>query len=143
MADQSLSFNPRQVTFTFMGVLIKGYADGVFIEVTRDEDSYTKVVGAAGDGARIKTNNKAGKVKLTLLQTSLSNDVLSGAQQLDELSGTGHGALAIKDLNGASLVFCAEAWLMKPVDVKYGKDHQAREWTFDTLEMQVFAGGNA
>lgn len=143
MADQSLSYNPRQVTVTFMGTLMRGYADGTFIEASRDEDSYTKVVGAAGDGLRIRTNNKGGKIKLTLLQTSLSNDVLSAAQQLDEQSGTGHGALMVKDLNGNSLLIATEAWVMKPVDLKFGKDHQAREWTFDTIEMQVFAGGNA
>lgn len=143
MADQSLTFNPRQVTVTFMSVLLKGYADGVFIKVERDEDSYTKVVGAAGDGARVKNLNRAGKVTLTLLQTSLSNDVLSGAQQLDELSGTGHGALLIKDLNGASLAIATEAWVMKPAAIEMAKEIQHREWVFDTLELQMFVGGNA
>lgn len=135
----SLSPDPSKYSVTFMGALIKGIQS---IKITRDEDSYMKQIGAAGDGARIKNLNKAGSVELVLMQTSFSNDVLSGAQQLDELSGTGHGALLVKDLNGGTFAIATEAWVKKPVEAELGKELKDRAWTLDTLELNLFIGGN-
>lgn len=140
MPAQSMSLDPSKYSVTFMGVLITGIQS---IKITRDEQSFKKQVGTQGDGARIKNLNKAGKVEVALMQTALSNDFLSAQQQLDELSSTGHGALLVKDLNGATFAMATDAWLDKPAEIELGNEFHDRPWTFETLLLAVFGGGNA
>ena len=80
------TYDPKQVVISIGGVPISGYADGTFLLIDRDENAFTKVTGADGTSTRVKSNNRAGSMTLTLKQSSPSNDVLSGFATLDELS---------------------------------------------------------
>lgn len=137
------TFDPKLVVLTFMGVPITGYADDTFINAERDEDAFNKNVGAQGDVARVKTNNKSGSVTIVLQQTSLSNDFLSGIAAVDENLGTGIGALMGKDIGGSTVMFSAAAWIRKLPATPMSKELQTREWIIDCGKLELNVGGNA
>jgi hypothetical protein len=137
------TYDPKQVVITIGGVPMSGFADGTFLEVQREDDGYTKVVGADGYTTRTRSNNRSGSITLTLKQSSPSNDVLSGFAILDEATNTAVLPIFIKDLSGNSVFFSAQGWVKKFANSTYGKDLDNREWTIDCADFDVFVGSNA
>lgn len=143
MAPRTATYDAGLVVITFGPHVVTGYNDGSFVKASRDEDTFTKRVGADGFGTRVRMRNKGGSVELTLEQTSPSNDFLAATLAADELLGTGVMPLVVKDLNGTTVVAAAEAWIRKSADVEEGKDATSRTWILDTCVLDLFAGGNA
>lgn len=136
------TYDPAQVLITIGGVPMGGFADGTFLLIDRDEDAFTKVTGADGTSTRVKSNNKAGTLTLTLKQSSPSNDVLSGFAALDELSNTGVVPVLVKDIGGDSVFFSATGWVQKYPASEFGKEINNREWILDLVDVDIFVGGN-
>lgn len=136
------TYDPKKVTVLFGGVPIGGFADGVFINISRSNDSFTKHSGADGDLTRVKQNDKSGECVITLAQSSASNDYLTGVAIADELTNDGVLPLLVKDLTGRSTFVSAFAWIKKPADSGFGKSIENREWTLDLSDLQMFVGGN-
>lgn len=135
------TYDPKNIIANVFGIPLTGWADGSFIKVTRDEDTFSKQVGAGGEIARTRNRNRGAKITFSLMATSPENDLLSAQAKLDEATGMGTGAVQIKDLNGTTQVDAAEAWISKPADVEFGKEVGAREWTIDVADLNTFAGG--
>lgn len=136
------TFDPKSVVITIGGIPISGYADGTFLEITADNQQFSKVVGADGYTTRVKSNNYGGVMTLTLAQTSPSNDYLSGILHLDRASNTGVVPILIKDLSGTTVIFSATAWIQQFPDVSFGNEMNNRAWTFDLAEIDIMIGGN-
>jgi hypothetical protein len=136
------NYDPAEVQVVFAGIKIGGFADGTFVTVARDNPSFNSIVGSDGEGARAKSNDRSATVTVTLVQTSDSNDALSAAMNLDELSGDGVGALMIKDNSGRTLVQAETAWLEKPADLEFAREITNREWSIKTNELVGLWGGN-
>ena len=136
------TFSPADHVVNFQGFELSGFADGTFIEASFDSPAFSDVAGADGEVARAASADERGKVTITLLQTSQSNDVLSGRLALDRLTKVAFGPVLIKDLRGTTLVQGAEAWLEKSADVSLSKEVQGRAWTIRVAHLQVFVGGN-
>jgi hypothetical protein len=134
--------DPSKYVYSFNGSLIGGYMDGTMIEISRDEDSFMLKVGADGKQARSMNLNRAGKIKVTLMQTSPSNDVFAAALAVDELTGAGTGAVLVQDLLGRSRAQGGEAYVLKPADVQFGKEILGREWTVVVPNLNLYVGGN-
>ncbi len=107
------NYSPDQVDVIFKGITITGFADGTFIEVEREVDTFTKKVGSLGDVARTKSLNKSGKITITLMDTHPVNDALAVVIGEDEQFGTSFGAFSMKDRSGSTQVRATEAWCMK------------------------------
>ncbi len=137
------TYDPKAVIITIGNVPISGFSDGTFLEIARDEATWTKVVGADGYVTRGKTNNFTGTMTLTLKQSSPSNDVLSTFMALDEVSGTGIVPILVKDLSGNSTYFTAQGWVRQFATSTFGKDINDREWTIDLADVDIFVGSNA
>lgn len=135
------SYNPSLVTMTWAGQIIGGFAEGTFIEVERNEDAFSLVVGAGGEAARVMNRNRSGRVTLTLLASSQSNDVLSAIQNTDELSATGVAPLFLKELNGTTACHSENAWLMRPANVERAKEMSEVQWVFECEDLNMFVGG--
>jgi len=136
------TLDPAKVVISVGGVPISGYADGTFIRVERSSDMFSKVIGADGKTARAKSNDRSGTVILTLLQTSPSNDVLSGLAILDELQNSGVVPIGATDLSGATTIFSGTGWVRKMPDWEAGKEIGNIEWTIDCADLEIFIGGN-
>lgn len=136
------NYDPGRIIITFKGAQIQGYAEGVFVKATRNEESFKAQSGAGGDVVRVRNRNKMGQVVITLQAASDSNDILQAFADVDELTGLGYGPLMIKDLNGTTLILAEKAWVVKPADGEYGADAPNREWTIECAELDMKNGGS-
>jgi len=126
-------YDPKKVIVTFGGVPLTGFTDGKFIEVTpNDADGFKKSVGADGEVVRSQSNDNTHGVAVTLMQSSLSNNYLSGVRTTDKLTGKVKLPLSITDLNGVSMHFWPQAWIKGDPTWGYGKEAEERQWSFDT-----------
>ena len=127
------NYDPKKVVVTFGGVPMGGYTDGDFIEIApSDADGFKKQVGSDGEVGRSQSSDNTHNVTITLMQSSLSNNHLSGIRTADKLTGKMKLPLSITDLNGTSLHFWPEAWIKGDPTWGYGKEMKERQWTFDT-----------
>lgn len=133
------TYDPAEVLTTFFGIPLTGFADGTFVEVDYNEDAFTLMVGAGGETARARSQNRSGTVTFTLMASSPCNDLLSAVAIADRASGLGVGPVGIKDNNGTSLVAGANAWVKKMPKVEYAKEVGSRQWVLecDALDMLV------
>jgi len=138
------NYDPAKLIQVLAGIPITGYADGTFVTVVRNEDSFTLRVGATGEACRARSNNKSARITFTLLQSSATNDLLSGLSNLDEMSpgGDGIGPYSLNDLFGSTKLIAEKAWIVKPADVTYSQDVETREWTIETDSLTGNVGGN-
>lgn len=123
--------------------IISGFADGEALSIELDDDLYQKQTGADGDVARSRRHGLAGNAKITLMQTSPSNDVLSAYSILDQTLNAGVVPLTVKDLLGRTAIFAPYAWVKKPAPASFGKELTNREWVLDLATVELFIGGNA
>ena len=134
------NYSPDEINFTFKGVTIRGFQDGTFLDVERSSDGFHKHVGSLGDVARTKDLDQTGKVTLTLMQQSPSNDVLNGFADQDEVTGLGYGTLAITDNNGLMKVHGSIAWIVKRPKLDRAKESGATVWVFEVADMELENG---
>ena len=140
---QPTTFDPSQVIITWGAILFSGYADGSFVKVTRNSDTFKTTVGADGTVARTRSADKSGNVEIDLMQSSATNDLISAQAAADELTGAAAAPLQIKDLMGRTLVIAKLAWVRKPADVEFGKELGSRKWVFDCDRLDLsHIGGN-
>lgn len=134
-------YDPGSIVLSWGSILAQGYAKGTFVKVARDEDAFSKDVGADGEVSRARNRNRAGSVTFTLMQASATNDAFSAQAQADELLGTGVAPLLIKDLFGTTLLRAPNAWIRKKADVEFGKEQGDREWILDCDQLLGNVGG--
>lgn len=134
------TYDPKDYSLIIGGHIVEGFADGTFMTAARNNDTWALTMGADSEGARAKSNDKSGTYVFTLLQTSLSNTVLSGFHNADELNNGGQVPVLIKDNNGDTVIESATAWVRKPADVELGKEITNREWTVETDNMSMLVG---
>lgn len=137
-----LTYDPGSVIVSIGGANMSGFADGTFVVVEREEDSFVKHVGADGEVSRSKSNNKSGSLTLTLASTSNSNAVLSGFATVDENTGDGIVPVLVKDASGTSVYFAGEAWVRKPANAEFGNEVGDREWVLDLASVEMLTAGN-
>src|SRR5947209_4167245 len=125
--------DPKKYPLSIAGFTIGGYAPGTVIEISRDEDDFKDLAGADGEVAVMQNADERGTVKITLLQTSASNDILSALAAVNK-GGTiagltlGKGSLQCKDLQGRMVCSSETAWVKKPADVTLGDEILTRVW---------------
>jgi hypothetical protein len=136
------TYDPKNVSVIVGGQTMSGFGDGTFVKFGRDENMWNKKIGVDGEGTRAKSNNKAGFMEISLMQSSASNDVLSGFAAADELSNTGAVPVLIRDNNGRTLATCLTGWVVKYPDTEFAKEVTVRTWRIETDELAIFIGGN-
>lgn len=118
---------------------LTGFAEGSFISIEKDEDSITPVVGAKGNVAVARSNNRMYTVTLTLDQTSPSCadlDKLEAGFKRFEISVTNKSDAGSSDANAIDETFRAsEAMVKKPAGRTYSSEIETREY-----EIQAFIG---
>lgn len=136
------TYNAADVDVIFNGHVVSGKADGTFVTIARNNQSWNLAVGSDGEGARAKSNDKSGTVTVTVMQSSITNDLFSGFSLADELNGDGVGALLVKDRSGRTLCAAETAWIQKPADAAFAREIESREWVIETDALDMFVGGN-
>lgn len=137
------NYDPSRVAISWMGINITGFADGTFVEAERDEDGFSKYIGADGKVCRTRSLNRSGSITVTLMASSEVNDLLEVLATIDENVGLGGvGPLMIRDLNGNTKCRATEAWVKKKPKVERAKEAGTVVWVFDCAVLETTAGGN-
>lgn len=137
-----LTYDPDQISVIVGGQIMSGFGDGTFVSVDRNSDAFTLQMGATGAGTRSKSNNRSGRITVSLQQTSESNDALQAFATADELSNSGTFPVLVKDNQGRSLYAAEIAWVVKVPTGAYATENSNREWILETDNLEVFTGGN-
>lgn len=139
---QFFNYDPQRVSFSHQGINVTGFADGTFIEVEHSEDAFTMHVGATGDVARVQNRNRTGKITITLMATSPSNDALL-AKHLDDLqNGDGAGPSMVKDASGGTKCQASTSWIMKAPKVERAKESGNVVWVIECADLKIEPRGN-
>jgi len=136
------TYDPKKVLVLFGPIAMSGYADGSFVKVARNSPTWKTHTGADGEGARSKSNDRSGKVTVTLMQSSPVNALLSATAAADELANAGVYPLFVKDNSGRSLHAAANAWIEQLPESDYARELGVREWIFASENLQSFDGGS-
>ena len=138
------TYDPKLVTVIYGGVLITGFADGTFVKVSRNSDTFSLQMGVDGHATRTKSNDNSGKFEVTLSQASPSNPILYALWKIDQMAPLGVGVkpMIVKDLSGSSLHAAPTTWIVKPSDAEYAKEAGSRVWMFETDLMDGLVGTN-
>jgi hypothetical protein len=136
------TYDPGQIVIAVGAAIASGFSEDSVVEVARDEQSFTKHVGADGEATRSRNRNKGGTIKIKLMRTSSFNDVLAAKLAQDEATGTGVFPVTVKDLNGTTLHFSDAAWVQKPADDSFEAEVNDREWVLDCGDLEMFPGGS-
>jgi hypothetical protein len=139
------TYDPGRQVLVVNGVQIQGFAPGTFIKVSRMTPTFSSKAGADGQVVRTKSRDKRGKIEITLLQTSLSNDYLSSLAVTDEQAdgaSTAVGPSMVKDLNGTTFATGANTWVVQPADLELAAEAGDRTWTLECDNLQIVVGGS-
>ena len=136
------TYDPGQILVAAGGNILGGFSEDSVVEVERAEATFITHVGADGEVTRTRNRNRSGTVKVKLLRTSPSNDVLSAYALADEKFGTGVFPLTVQDMLGTTLHFGGNAWVERPPADAFEKEVNEREWTIAVGDLDMFAGGS-
>lgn len=136
------NYSPDQVDIVFKGIPITGFADGTFVEIEREVDTFTKKVGSLGDVARTKSLNKSGKITITVMDTHPVNDALAGVLSDDEQDGSGIGAFTMKDRAGLTIAQATDAWCMRVPKITRAQVTANVVYVFEAASIFLQHGGS-
>lgn len=138
------TYDAGEVAVIFAGSPITGGADGDFVSIEQNEDSFALVMGSDGEGARSKSNNRSARITITVLSTSAANAFLSALHNTDIRTANGDGIapLLIKDNSGFSLYTADKAWIVKPPTAAFSREIGTREWVLETHDLINNTAGN-
>jgi len=122
------TYNPKKVTCALGVHIVSGYADDSFISIEPAGDGTSYVVGADGEIARSIDPSNVFTLKLSLLQSSATNEYLKKMYKKDQTDGSGTFPVNINDLLGKEKFVGAVAWVTKPASWGRGKTQGNREW---------------
>jgi hypothetical protein len=135
-------YDPADYKIVVHGVPITGFADGTFVAVERNEDTFKLSIGANGDPVRSKSHNRSGKITVTLMQNHPDNDFLSQRAILDEQTSAAIGPTLMKHLRGSTSYNAPNSWITKMPKAEHGKEAGNIEWVIETDALEMFIGGN-
>lgn len=121
---------------------LRGKSEGSFVKLARDEDSFSKKVGADGEVSRAATANKSGTVEVTLDATSEDNAYLQQLMNTDENTKNGIVPVKVIDNSGTFVGLSTQSWVRKPADQDLGRDVKERTWILDCASLELTGGGN-
>lgn len=136
------TYDPKIFSIIVGGKIISGFADGTFIKLERNQQAFQLKMGTDGEGTRAKSNDNSGKITITLMQSSPSNDDLSSFAIADQLANEGVVPVFIKDGSGRTAASAATAWVQKLPDSEFSNEAQSRAWILETDGLDYFVGGN-
>jgi hypothetical protein len=140
------TYDPKRYDLVLGGVrLNQGLADGTWITVEGMSPGFTSKVGVDGEVTRARMHDRRATVRLTVMQTSAVNDLLS-RQYLDDRNGNENGrgvaSFLLQDRAGTTVVQASKAYIADDPDVTLSAEAETREWVIELADAEMFHGGN-
>lgn len=134
------SYDPKSVSIMVGTHIVSEYEDGTFINVERNNDTWAIKKGASGETARAKSNDRSGRITITLMATSPSNDFLSALAITDEQTNAGVVPVLIREVGGTTLVEATESWIVRPSPFERSKTVGATTWIIESGDILMNIG---
>ncbi|QIN92976.1 hypothetical protein [Phage NBSal004] len=132
-------YSPKDVVCSWNGIAIEGFAPDSFLRLQRTSPLVTPVVGAGGQVALTRNADKTGTIEIELMQTSLSNQMLSAIQAKQdnmELEEDISSNFVIYDPSGSVLATGINAWLQELPQIELGRDQNSKTWIFGCEKLE-------
>lgn len=123
-------YSPGDVVVTFGGYVLEEWES---IEVQRVAEAFRMIRGIRGKNTRVRTNNTAADITITVPITSRANAVFSEIAQLDEATGNGRLEITIKDTSGFEVFTTTEGFVERQATVSYTKNSPDRTWVIHCM----------
>lgn len=134
------TFSLQACTITFGGFTVSGFSADEAITFEPSNAAFEEVVGADGD-LSMAEKSVTWKVKVSLSQTSKTNDAFSALLKSDILFGTGVLPFGFVDPRGTTVFQLTAARVMGWPSVAVGTTIKGREWNLSGVG-EGFVGGN-
>ncbi len=141
MTNQSFTFDINKFIFVFGASIVSGFAAGTFVEVTYDAPLAVYTQGTDGEVLRVLRNKTMATIKLSLMQSSKTNDELN-AILLADIAGNIQEPLSILDLTGRTVLVASQCSIEQYPTLTFGDEAQVREWMLKAAKLKTFVGGS-
>ena len=138
-------YDAGQVSLSVFDTTIdSGFSDGDFVEVEYKTKQYSSKVGADGEVTRVRSLDRRATAKITLMQTSLGNNLLSQMLNAGLLDPNGNdiGTFQVRDRSGTALAHGDKAWVEAFPTFKRGAEAGTVEWTLEIAQLDMQIEGN-
>ena len=132
-------YSPKDVVCSWNGIAIEGFAPDSFLRLQTTSPLITPVVGAGVQVALTRNADKTGTIEIELMQTSLSNQMLSAIQAKQdnmELEEDISSNFVIYDPSGSVLATGINAWLQELPQIELGRDQNSKTWIFGCEKLE-------
>lgn len=135
-----LTYTPSDVV-----VLVEAYTltDVVSINLTWNSETFQMVRGIRGQNTRRQNLDSSAILTVEVLQTSITNDVLSDLLIADRIAQSSRIYVSLKDNSGLTDISSLEAYVSTPPAVTYSNELTTRVWTIHMLNTVASVRGNA
>lgn len=136
-----LTYDPSHVTIVLSGFTLTGI---LAVDVGWKSKPYTFHKGIRNVHTRVMHQDLCATVKLEVMQTSITNDVLSDILTADLSNNSAILDLMIKDTGGSTMLHSAQCYISSFPKIKLSQGFENRQW-----EIEVFGftslniGGNS
>lgn len=136
------TYSPKDVIVTIAGIhTVTGYVDGTFIRIFKDTKPVSTMRAMDGTVARVYSSDTMWSFELTIMQSSVTNDLLSALWNVDQVTQLGKFPIMMKDSNGSSLFLAATAWIEDSPTMTFAQNLGERTWKFGCTEVVMNVGG--
>lgn len=136
------TYSPERITILALGVPIEGVVEDSFVSLSRDAPVFSSTTTTDGRVVRTYHAEDVWTIRITLMNTSPSNDFFTKLVLLDRATRRGKFPLLVKDGLGSTLAFSTESWIEGLPEVDYSVTGTDREWVIKSSNMLVTIGGN-
>lgn len=136
-------YSPEDISVIIAGIVeLEGFSEGSFITVNRESPLFQTRESADGVVSRAKIASNTYTVKMSLMGTSESNELLTRLALLDHSTHIVKFPLFIKDELGKTLIFSTSSWVESVPTVGLSTAVDNREWVIKLSQATMFVGGN-
>lgn len=137
------TYSPGSVSVSISGLYeLEGLAAGSFLTITKDIISTDDSVAMDGEVSRVIRKDNRYTVKVSLAQSSPSNNVLNALYNIDKELGVGKFPIYISEGTGTSSFLAMEAWVEELPDLSMSDNVETREWVIKCSSGVLNVGGN-
>lgn len=134
------TYDPSQVKLNIAGYIITGMMD---VTVSPNKPAFTIKQGIRGRNTRVNSRDTSAELTISILQTSISNDILSAIVESDRQLMTGRLEVSLTDASGTTFVASDEAFVESIPSAQFGREMQNRSWKICMLSTKgAIIGGN-
>lgn len=134
------TYEPNKVTLILSGYQVTGFDS---ISIQYDDKPFKVIKGIRGINTRVRSSDTSATLTFSVLQTSVTNDILSEIFRQDMLKGSGRIEVSLKDASGTTEVSSSTGYIDGLPPASFSSTATSRQWTIQLLSTDTFKiGGN-